>query len=144
MLQASDLWVLPPSSHCSKFGQVDWYLNWQMTRGMTHKPLSVSPELKKIAQENDISTTIPALSNHAPLLIASEGLVPTGRVLVMPYNGEFKAWLEGIKDMTVQLSAKTAVIFLPAKVDAEKATKAWEKFAAGCKVQFIEDDEATA
>ncbi len=144
MLPETELWVVPPSHHSAWFARLDWYLNWQMSKGLAHRPVRPSAEVEQLAQDYEIPIPFAQLADPGPLLIASSRLVPASSCIVLPYAGDVAGWLEQIAKFAENLRVKTVAIFLPAGVWVDSATSAWSGIQTSLEVQFIKDQEDSA
>lgn len=138
MLSETDLWVVPPSNHSAWFARLDWYLNWQMCKGLAHRPARPSPEVERLAAEYDIPIPFAASADPGPLLIASHGLVPAEKCLVLPYAGDLKAWLTRMARVAEELRSDSVAVFLPSGVSRGSAESLWP---GPMEARFVEDQE---
>jgi hypothetical protein len=143
-LSKTDLWIVPPSSHSAWFAQLDWYLNWQMCKGLTHKPATVDAEVYRLAQAYEVPVSSPKIAKDAPLLIACRGLSPAGQCLVLPYTGDLKQWLLEAKTIAFKMKCENVQVFLPADASADKAEKTWIGLNGECRAEFINDFEGNS
>ncbi len=136
----SDLWFVPPSTHSAWFSRLDWYLNWQMSKGLAHSHAIPSADLFRLAGEHGV-TIEPAqtLPPHAPLMISGVGLIPAKACVVLPFNGQLETWLAQAKAIAFELRATTARIYLPAGTGQTEAAGSWRKLTGTCTAEFTED-----
>lgn len=138
-----DLWVLPTPSFSRWFSQLDWYLNWQMCKGMAYGGLHLPSETHRLAEEYGFAVKAEASSKgglQPPLLIAPSGRVPTKRCLVLDGADDPKSWLATISQHVSQLKSQEIRVFLPKGFNKTSAEKIWK--AHDCKAHFTEDLEA--
>lgn len=122
LLPGADLWILPHPEVSAISRSVDWYLNFQMSRGLQNKPRRRSDTLESLLRT--IKWALPATMepSESPLLIAASGRLPAQWVL-MPSrwttNLEFLHQAAPLKPQRVRL-------FLPATLspDVFRATTA--------------------
>lgn len=121
-----DLWVLPTPRYSRWFTRLDWYLNWQMCKGLAYGGLHLPAETYQTAEENGVPI-LPCLENinTSPLLVSSQGLIPANGCLVLEGADDPKKWLARIAQLAVQLSAKKLHVFLPTGVTISQAEKWW-------------------
>ena len=141
MLPQSDLWVVPPPPHSAWFARLDWYLNWQMSKGLAHRPAKLSSAIERLAAEYEIVIPSIPIADPASLLIACKGLVPAEKCIVLPFNGDLTEWLAQISNLTRDLVALSVSIFLPANISLEGAQKIWSTRESAHDVRFIADHE---
>ena len=141
MFQTADLWVLPPASQSSWFARVDWYLGWQMCKGMNYRLPTISSDLQILARDHKIPVPQIHVKAQRPLLIATRGLLPTNSLAVLPLNDDVKAWLAEAKKMATEMGAREVLVFLPTATETEKAEKIWLKADGECTAKFVADDD---
>lgn len=139
----SDLWVLPPPRVSAWFSRVDWYLNWQMSKGVAYAGLHLPNETLRLSEEYE--TPLPPVTpadSTAPLLVLAMGRLPTRKCVVVEGKTFGGTWLEKVHGIAQELDAKTVHIFLPAKMSVAEAQKAWSGRFASRAAQFSADAEA--
>lgn len=121
----ADLWIMaiPSDSHWSR--QVDWYLNFQISRGLQTKIPERSMNLEKLL--HDVQWTLPEsfIAKENPLLIAAAGRLPARWVLLPQTFDVSLSFLEKAS----QLQPGTVRLFLPpsiAKMPLPKQSFAFE------------------
>jgi hypothetical protein len=144
MLSKTDLWIVPPSHHSAWFARLDWYLNWQMCKGLIHKPGTVDAEVYRLAAAYEVPVISPKIGKEAPLLISCRGLSPAGQCLVLPFSGDLKQWLVEAKTIAFKMKCESVQIFLPAGADADKAEKTWIGLSGECRAEFTNDLEGNS
>lgn len=142
MFPGKDLWILPPPSHSRWVARVDWYLNWQICKGILHAAASVADRLQKLAQEYEVD--VPgrfggAALDVAPLLISSRGLIPAARAVVLGQPEE--RWLARAKAVAVGLGATEISVFLPRAALRDRAEAEWLRLPGHCEAHFVEEEE---
>ena len=141
MLPESDLWVVPPSNHSAWFARLDWYLNWQMCKGLAHPPFRPGAEVESLANEYDIPIPYAQIADPGPLLISTSGLVPAAKCVVLPYAGDLGAWLKQTASLASGLGVASVAVFLPLKQTVEAARPVWSACGSNIEVSFIMDQE---
>jgi hypothetical protein len=126
MVAPCDLWVLPSPRVSRWFTYLDWYLNWQMCKGLAYSGLHLPAETYRVAEEYGVPMSERGADESAPLLIASEGRVPAKKCLVLDSSGGMKEWLAKIRKVASQLGVTTVRIFLPSGADESEAKKHWK------------------
>ena len=143
MFPGKDLWILPPPSYSRWFARLDWYLNWQMSKALTHRPALVAPHLERLAREYEIplppAAGVPVAD--APLLISSAGLLPAARAMLLPITGDGKSWIRAAKQLALSMGARDICVFLPNGGSKAKAATAWKDLPGEVNGHFVEDEE---
>ncbi|NJL25506.1 MAG: hypothetical protein HC902_10270 [Calothrix sp. SM1_5_4] len=57
-----DLWVLPSPRYSHWLSRLDWYLNWQICKGLAYGGLHLPAELYRISEEYGVA--VPSRPNH--------------------------------------------------------------------------------
>lgn len=140
-LPGKDLWILPPATHSKWLSRWDWYLNFQLCKSVARKKAQMAPRLQHVAEMYEIPIPKTGAASDAPLMLASEGLLPTDKFILLPFPGETKDWLKGAKRLAIELQAKDICVFLPHRATRVKAEAVWESLPEQCPVHFVEDDE---
>ena len=139
-----DLWVLPQAAHSQWFSRIDWYLNWQMTKGLAHQPPKASVELLRVMEETGVQFTAEFETKSTPLMVASLGRVNASQCVVIGFATSLKPWLSQIHQLSSGLKPKRMRIFLPQGCDSKQAQEIWQKFPLpGTEVEFSLDEAAT-
>lgn len=141
MLSKTDLWIVPQSSHSAWFAQLDWYLNWQMCKGLTHKAAVADAQMYRLAEAYEVRMESPPLNKEAPLLVACREFLPAPQCLVLPFGGDIKQWLLEAKTIAFKMKCASAHVFLPAGAQADKAEKTWIGLSGECRASFTNDFE---
>ncbi len=140
-MERSDVWVIPQGERSRWFAHIDWYLNWQLTRGFTHSLPRMSIELIELLEESGMPVMTPELPAEPPLMVLPKGQIPAMACLLMPHSQSLDHWLKRIHTSLQTLKAKRARVFLPADATVNEAEKIWQPLPVGdLKVEFILDD----
>jgi len=112
----AEIWVIPPPAESAWAARIDWYLNFQISRGLASKPSSRSSVIEKLL--SNIKWTLPLdfKVDHASLLIAPMGRVPANWILIPEAWNNEEHLLRQLKDLK---SAKIR-IFPPAGVSVDR------------------------
>jgi hypothetical protein len=141
----TELWVLPPPNRSSWFAKIDWYLNWQLCKGLTHEKRRPAVELLRVNEDNEIPWFEPPTFPKAPLLVATRGRIPADGCMVLETGHSLKAWLTEVRRINEQLRGKSLRVFLPPDYEPKEAADVWRGFShttSDCKVEFTADEEA--
>ncbi len=140
-----DLWILPPPRASAWFARVDWYLNWQLSKGVAYGGLHLPNEVLRLSEEYEVPLpVIEPIDSTAPLLVLSTGRLPTHKCVVVDGKTFGRPWLDRVHQVCLNLDAKNVHIFLPAKMDLAEARAAWTAKFAGREARFSADTEALA
>lgn len=135
-----DLWVIPPPRMSSWFARLDWYLNWQMTRGLAYSGLHLSNELMSLAEHYEVQVPDLKVPDEPPLLVLSHARVPAKKCLVLNMRpGGLGEWLREAHDIGVKLGAEKLQIFLPAQTKVKDAKGIWAKQFSSRSAEFFAD-----
>lgn len=140
---ACDLWVLPPPRVSAWFSRVDWYLNFQMSKGVAYPGLHLPNETLSLAEEYEVPLPPPSAPDpSAPLLVLSLGRLPTRKCAVVEAKTFGGSWLEKVHAIALNLDAKGVHVFLPAKMAVSEAKKVWDGRFSSHPARFSADTEA--
>lgn len=137
-----DLWVLPPPAHSRWFSRIDWYLNWQMSKGLSHQKMKPSVELFRVMEDAGISIQPDPVFPPTPLLVSSTGRVASERCVVIDFKDDLNGWLASVHALCANLKSKHARIFLPQGSETGTAEKIWKKMTPlEIQLEFSTDEE---
>ena len=109
----ADLWILPDTSHSTWTAKLDWYLNFQISKAV-RKDRPLVPDFTQNVLSATGLTAIPAqVPSTAPLMIASQDLLPNKWVVVMKWEGDFETWVQKNFQVWSQLKEPSLRVFLP-------------------------------
>lgn len=122
----TDLWVLPPPRLSAWFPRVDWYLNWQLSKGLAYSGLNLPSETLHLMEQYETPLPrVPEADAEQPLLVLSHNRLPAAKCVVVEMASGLKPWLERVHQIALDLGAKNARVFLPSKATLEEAEKVW-------------------
>lgn len=130
--EESDLWIFAPPEHSAWAARMDWYLNWQMCKGLAHTRMS-GEELPEVAT---------FITKDAPILIASKDRLPAKSCLVLPLLKGEKTWLKKVHAIAHGLGAKKIQVFLSPGMKSEMAKEYWREWEPKIHAVFSNDEEA--
>ncbi len=137
------LWVLPPPRLSAWFPLVDWYLNWQMSKGIAYSGIHLPNEVLRLAEDYEVELpVIKPTHQPAPLLVLAKGRLPTDKCVVLDFLDDEKQWLKHAHEISLNLDVKNVHVFLPNKVAKEQAIKIWGASFAKRECRFSSDTEA--
>lgn len=131
-----DLWVLPTPRQSRWFSQLDWYLNWQMCKGLAYAGLHLPAETYRVAEEYGVPVFPRDARTSSLLLVASRGRVPSERCLVLECEDSLKDWLQTIRGHVERLGVTNVRVFLPTGMSVKDAQKSWK---GADTVSFVAD-----
>lgn len=117
--EGANLWVISdkPSSTWSQ--QLDWYLNFQISKAESFERSEISKELHAILAEEEIPKVKIPNQEGSPLLIASRKHLPNAMTVIIPFQKEEQeAWLQSIQKTWLQLGKPSLRVFLPEELAA--------------------------
>ncbi|MBO9668392.1 MAG: hypothetical protein J7501_16455, partial [Bdellovibrio sp.] len=92
----SDLWVVPQLGKSQWAAKLDWYLNFQLCKSSRHVSPQVPVYLNEVIKEAELEKFYRPVVKTAPLMIASEPLLPNKWVVVVPWDENLNSWTEAI------------------------------------------------
>jgi len=139
-----DLWVLPPASHSRWFAKLDWYLNWQMSKGLAHQRQKPSLELLKVLETTGMALISAPETGSTPLMVSAIGHVDALRCVVVDVGNGLRGWLERSHELMQGLQAKRVRLFLPKGAEISEAKEHLKKLGnKDLEIDFATDEEAT-
>lgn len=113
--QGADVWILPSPEVSALSRNIDWQLNFQITRGLANIPRRRGEMLETLLKK--IKWPLPSThdKDHSPLLIAATGRLPT-RWVMMP--SVWSADLDFLKQVA-PLNPGKVRLFLPTTLSPE-------------------------
>jgi hypothetical protein len=139
-----DLWVIPPSAHSQWFARIDWYLNWQMTKGLAFQRQKPPLELLRVLEDTGLTFRPEHAPEGSPLLVAANGMVGSERCVVVDYQGQLAAWMKTVHGLCGDLHCKRVRIFLPRGATVNEAETLWKKQTPlDLHLEFSTDEDTT-
>lgn len=122
----SDLWIVPDLEQSPWTAKLDWYLNFQICKASRHHTLPLSSYVSEVLAETELER--PALGDKAsaPLMIASQSLLPNKWVVILPWNGDMNDWSQKIIGIWQNLKQPSLRIFLPPGQNAGSLDRSWQ------------------
>ncbi len=138
-----DLWVLPPPTKSAWFAKIDWYLNWQMSKGLSHVSPRASAELLQLTSENGMDFIEPPMDKTAPLMVISNGRIPAQKCVVIDFTKSLKAWLTSVHRLSELLQVENLRVFLPPGSTPTEAQEIWRSCSTkNINIEFSPDEDA--
>lgn len=140
----SALWVLPPPGKSAWFAKIDWYLNWQLTRGLVHEPRRPSAELMRLTRDLDLPAPTATDWTQAPLMVSAHGRLDAEQCVVLAMQGSLHEWLRQIHTVATRLGVQKLRVFLPTGMDRSDALDFWQKISKQdtLEIEFSSDEDA--
>jgi hypothetical protein len=139
----SDLWILPPPASSNWFARIDWYLNWQLSKGLTHSSARPSMDLLRIMEAGELSPVEVPMPANPPLMVISMGRIAATKCVVVKLGEKPEQWFSRLAQVIEQLSARHVNIFLPSGISVGQAEKIWRSQRSKAEtVQFVIDEGA--
>ncbi|MEK2687972.1 hypothetical protein [Bdellovibrio sp. GT3] len=123
----SDLWVVPQLGKSQWTGKLDWYLNFQLCKSSRHNSANVPVFLNEVIKETEMQKFYRPVANSAPMMIATESLLPNRWVVVVPWDDNLGSWCESISQVWSGLQQPTLRVFLPPGQSTGNFQQAWSK-----------------
>jgi hypothetical protein len=138
----ADLWILPESQLSHWTQQIDWHLNFQISRAQLHQSQNLSPVAKEILFKCALENLDWVEEHSERLLILSSQNLPNRWVLVLNGANQIDEWLKEATAVWKSLAFPTLRFFLPETIGKAAFEKKWLKASHGMKetsVSFVED-----
>lgn len=143
LTSSSDLWVLPQPAESHWFSRIDWYLNWQLCKGLAHERQLPHAELFRVMEENGIPFVDVPVTKQAPLMVLSQGRIPAAKCIVIENSKTLKTWLGRVHQLVQGLHIKSARVFLPKGANSSQAADVWRSLEKlDMEVEFSPDEES--
>lgn len=124
----ADMWICPDIGNSHWSVELDWHLNHQIRKGLSHKTQMLDAQVKGLLYENQmISTDIQATTTN--LMVGSSFQLPARWVLVIPWNGQLQKWVQSVFQHWETLGKPTARIFLPQNIAMADFSREWQKLS---------------
>jgi hypothetical protein len=122
----ADLWICPDTQNSQWAQKLDWQLNHQIQKGLSHKTQVLDNQVKGLLYENQI-TWADVQAPHENLLISSSLQLPTRWVLVLLWNGQRAKWVGSVFSHWQQLQKPSLRVFLPQNLAQNEFAQEWQK-----------------
>jgi hypothetical protein len=106
------LWVLPSGDESDWKIQIDWYLNFQISKAQKYKFSEPDPEFSKFLDNYEI--IVKRSKTGENIFIACENLLPCQMLTLIPIeNNSLELWIQKVCETWIQLQRPSFRIFLP-------------------------------
>ncbi len=110
MSSGHNIWVLADLPNSRWTQRLNWYLNFHIRQ--TFPSREKSSALKKTISLCDLNLKETALKTPAPLLIASQDLLPNRWTIIIPYETKTQ-WFQQLTEVVEKINSKSVRLFLP-------------------------------
>lgn len=134
------LWMIPPLAHSEWSKRIDWYLGFQIRRAEPHQPAGFSKELHGLVESLEVDVPMMRLAKEAPLMIASEMLLPNHQTVVVPVGADdsaFAQWASACHRIWMGLGKPGTRIFLPNKMTKAQFLSKWPQKDAETSLELV-------
>lgn len=135
------LWFIPPLEASPWSKRIDWYLGFQIRRAKPHKPANFSSELHELVESLEVDVPTMRLTKDAPLMIASEMLLPNHQTVVVPLNDSedtsLAQWTVSCHRIWLGLGQPSARVFLPEKLSVQAFAAKWPQKDALDRLEVV-------
>jgi len=138
----SDLWIVPERKNSNTVQNLDWYLNFQISKSVHHQPKNPAPQVLEILKKCALEGYDWAPQEAEALLILSSHAVPNRWVMVLKGSDRLEAWAETAATKWKKMNSPTVRVFLPQGVSTQQFDKLWKK-AGGGSVTIVADRGST-
>lgn len=138
----AELWIIPDRRSSSWSRNIDWYLQFLISKAMIHKAPQVSNELYRRMQENEMDVFSHELSHSSPLLILSEQQLPNKKTVHLPFLGDQAEWVKQVHEVWSGFNSPSLRVFLPKGLEAKEFTSSWptsKNKTDSLHISFVED-----
>lgn len=121
----SDLWIVPDLTKSQWTAKLDWYLNFQICKSSRHKTPVLPEFVNEVLTETELEKPQINSDQDAPLMIASQALLPNKWVIVVSWNDDITAWSLKTYEIWQKLKQPSLRIFLPPGQNAGNFESGW-------------------
>lgn len=114
--QGAELWIVPDSRCSSWTNEIDWYLNFQISKFNARETHFSTQPFENLQTECDFLIRVPPTSDANELLIACERRLPTRYLVVIPFELNLESWLVQSLQKFKELKVNNVRIFLPKSI----------------------------
>lgn len=135
------MWIAPSPIHSLWSRKLDWYLNFRISKGLTHQAQPRSEQLEAILSR--IEWKIPAQTDitEKPLLIASGLWLPCDWLLILEDFANEKTNidknLEKVARAWSDLGEPALRLFAPSQLSRETVSHQWSKHDLPKEFEFV-------
>lgn len=131
----ADLWITAPPAQSKITQNMDWYMNFQITKSLSSQMPNISERLQEILDRCELSNlSFQDDENH--ILIAAQKFLPTQWLLISSFS---ENWAEQLVPKWQKLNRPKARIFLPDRSHLKSFESQWRKLAGDSPVSLVGD-----
>ena len=132
-----DMWVVPASHNAPHSGTIDWYVNGLISKALAYQPKLKEPALNQILRDNELELLSPKMRDNAPILISSQGRLPTQWLLVVDTQQLAKDWTRIVSESAMGLHVKRLRFFAAPDFQFEEFDKSWGQVGRSFDLQIV-------
>lgn len=119
--------MIPPLDKSAWSTRIDWYLGFQLRRGVPHKRFEFSNDIRQLMESYEAPLPrIPRLDS-APLMVASETRLPNHQTVLIPEADSTQEWAKSCHRIWRGLGRPPTRVFLPKGVTRDQFERAWPR-----------------
>lgn len=122
----ADLWILCDLEKSPWTAKIDWYLNFQICKSSRHHSQSLPEFLSEVLEKTELEKKNIQLDKSAPLMIASQDLLPNKWVVLLPWNNDMAGWSTQAFEIWKKLNKPSLRVFLPPGQSAGNFQTPWQ------------------
>jgi len=121
----SDLWIVPDLAKSQWTAKLDWYLNFQICKCSRHTTPGLPEFVNEVLAETELDRPRVNMDHEAPLMIASQSLLPNKWVVVVSWHDDMASWALKTCEIWQKLKQPSLRIFLPPGQSAGNFERGW-------------------
>ncbi len=125
----ADLWILPRIEQSKIVGQIDWYLNFQISRWQDRTPPPLDQKLLFLLTATGLESAIEGKKINQ-LMVPSSSLLPNRWVVQLGSFSGPSSWCSQVVGTWKQLQKPTLRVFLPSRITTKEFQYRWRKLEA--------------
>ncbi len=122
----SDLWITPHIKSSKWTANLDWYLNFQISRSMRHERAELSSYTQEVLVETEMEKVQIDGGATSPLMIASHKHLPNKWVVIIHWQQDLGTWVEQAFQIWSRLQKPSLRFFLPPGQSAGSFQREWK------------------
>lgn len=122
----ADLWLLPNAEHSHWTRKMDWYLNFQGARALSHQAPALAPGLIQLLKEEELAMPTTSAELKTPLMVSTSHRLPARYTVQLTFDGKLKNWIKQAHDVWQQMGRPATRIFLPIGESFSDGMAAWD------------------
>lgn len=123
----ADLWIVPHLDKSHWTAQLDWYLNFQISKASRRESPHTSDFVNQVVATTGLDKFQYSVPENAPLMISTEKLLPNKWVVVIPWNKNMGEWSSTISKIWGDLKEPSLRVFLPPGLSSSNFQQAWDQ-----------------